>query len=189
MKKEDEKVKKEDEKVKKENEKVKKEDEKVKKEVKKEDEEKEDEVKKEGDEVKVKKEDEVKVKKEDEVKKEVKKEEENENLLNKKRRKDEDECCNKVNEKNLAYHKIAIHKQIPPGAKSAIRAVIKKKLETINNMFIDIKHIKEYEGYNQYKDDNDIANYFMKAEKVSEMLKSEFTDFALGENRTNLKKK
>ena len=100
-----------------------------------------------------------------------------------------DECCKFVKKKNLSYHIISKHRKIPTNAKPAIKALIKKKLNTINNMYIDIEKIKEYEGFKEYQEDKELNDYFT----ITDELKTNFRKtikkiYVPSIERTNLKK-
>ena len=64
-------------------------------------------------------------------------------------------CCKRIRKKNLKYHFLSKHKMIPKRSKPEIKALIKKKMETINNMLIDIEGIKEYDGFENYVQDEE----------------------------------
>jgi hypothetical protein len=54
-------------------------------------------------------------------------------------------CKKEMKEKNFPYHLLSEHKIIPEKQKeSSIRLYIKKKIETIKNMYVDISDIKNY---------------------------------------------
>ena len=95
-----------------------------------------------------------------------------------------EECCRKVKKKNLKYHFLSKHKIITNGSKPEIKALIKKKMTTINNMFIDIEAIKKYKGFVNYAGDKELNDYFIKLNDLKQKFKN-IRSFP--EKRTNKK--
>lgn len=102
-------------------------------------------------------------------------------------------CKKEMKEKNFPYHLLSEHKIIPEKQKeSSIRLYIKKKIETIKNMYVDISDIKNYKtekGENLTKEEK-IKLFKMTDELEKTMLETfKKYGFQLNEKRTNIKKK
>lgn len=100
-------------------------------------------------------------------------------------------CKRNLNEKNIPYHMLSEHKTIPnKGKESTIKLYIKKKLETIKNMFFDINDVKNYKNEDGKKlTEDEKAKIFGLTDELQKIMfeKIEQHGIKLSETRTNKK--